>query len=191
MIISDVPEPSSHYRILSPRALSFRYAYEVYELFFSTNTFQIYAKDLQVLLGEDGISEVYRSDYGLFMEIIPYGNFDIRLWLRRITVDLEMEWEAEKLPAWIGTLLGCHRLRMIDVILYGGRPALKRAIGGISDAFTKLAEKPSVRLHFMLDCYYEDDEGTLIEEEHIGGLNELEEVAYDTLHLWGGEYLKE
>lgn len=160
-------------------------------MLFTRKRFQVKNKDLPMLLGEDGISEVIiiRSE---FVRVIPKGRFDVKPWLRFIELDIMMGDKMEELSGRVDLLLGCPAVQNVEVVLHGGRTLLKRAIASISSAFKDLAKKLGPRLTFsgsrlrdkLLITRGEDYRQVKMSEKFTGDLVELETVARDKALIW-------
>ena len=172
--------------ILSPRASSLKYAYEIYEIFFSSKFFEVKLETLQILLGEEGINQVlYGDKYSI--QVIPKSGFNIKPWLRDISMDVSMEREMEKLSARAGTLLECPGLKYVEIrLLGGGYYVVQRRIGTIWNAFEVLAERLDDCLIFRLTIEIEYESWAQMEhgscyskDIYFEGLDKLEEAVHD------------
>lgn len=179
VFIDPPPPPFGDYSILLPQASNSTYASEACAMLFKRNCVCIEDKDLQTILGEDGISYVYQEEsWSDFVCVISKDRFDVKPWLQIIEIEVIMKKEMSELAGGVGLLLECSALRKITVILRGGRSLLRCAIGTISDAFKALAEKLGRRLTFILVVRIINDDGELDPDERlIGDLERLEAVA--------------
>ncbi len=178
IIFVDTPtRPSGGYSILLPQASTYTYANEAGAMLFKRNIICVKDKQLQMMLGEDGINYVYHG-FANYVWALSKGRFDVKPWLRIIRIELSMEDEMGELAGGIGLLLKCSALRKVTVVLHGGRSLLKRAIRTIFDAFKALAEKLGGRLIFtLIRRIFNDDGEREPYEELIGDLEKLETMA--------------
>ena len=179
LIFGGEPINSHGYQILSPQASSSTYANEACAMLFQRNSFRVNVRDLQVMLGKEGINYVSKFP-GNYMMVIPKGSFEVQPWLRHIIIDITMKNKMNELIERVGLLVECPALRRVEVVLYGGHSMLKRSIEAISGAFKALAEKLGRRLIFCLAVEAMDQDGCPVTGERlIGGLTELQMVARD------------
>ena len=141
-------------RILATYASGPQFAREACMIFFQNNTIRVSERWLPKMLSEGPFANL--SSYYMYCSY-PYGapmiHFDVKTWIRRITVELKSDQKMDGLADRVGLLSLCPVLREVKVFIWKYPNPLKRIIGSISNALKPLEEKKGCRLRIYVDSF--------------------------------------